>query len=205
MWGGQFTMAGGIAANNIARWDGTSWSALGSGVVYAAGGYTPGVYCLAVSGSTLYAGGAFDTAGGIAANDVASWNGTKWSALGSGTPVVNSMAVYGTNLYVGGTFYNANIGGVAGSTGLAYWNGTKWTGVPGLSFDNALENRAVLIYTLAEYRGSLYVGGVFLGPSGGYGFLSWDGTNYHAVSNWKTSSTSADTVIYDLVVAGDKL
>ena len=28
--GGQFTTAGGVTANNIARWDGTSWSALGS-------------------------------------------------------------------------------------------------------------------------------------------------------------------------------
>jgi trimeric autotransporter adhesin len=42
------------------------------------------VYALAVSGSTLYAGGDFTTAGGIAANYIAQWNGSSWSALGSG-------------------------------------------------------------------------------------------------------------------------
>src|SRR5207237_8615636 len=42
---------------SIAKWDGSSWTALGSGVNYA-------VYALAVSGSDLYAGGTFTTAGG---------------------------------------------------------------------------------------------------------------------------------------------
>ena len=42
------------------------------------------VYALAVSGSDLYAGGEFTTAGGSAANYIAKWNGSSWSALGSG-------------------------------------------------------------------------------------------------------------------------
>ena len=45
------------------------------------------VYALAVSGSTLYAGGDFTTAGGSAANYIAQWNGSSWSALGSGIQV----------------------------------------------------------------------------------------------------------------------
>ncbi|HTE05015.1 MAG TPA: hypothetical protein VK824_02385 [Planctomycetota bacterium] len=35
-------------------------------------------------GPALYAGGAFISAGGVAANSIAKWNGTLWSALGSG-------------------------------------------------------------------------------------------------------------------------
>ena len=42
------------------------------------------VYALAISGSDLYAGGQFTTAGGNAANDIAKWNGSAWSALGEG-------------------------------------------------------------------------------------------------------------------------
>ena len=42
------------------------------------------VQTLAVSGNTLYAGGAFSTAGGVQANNIARWNGTNWSVLGSG-------------------------------------------------------------------------------------------------------------------------
>ena len=30
--GGDFTTAGGVSANRIAKWDGSSWSALGSGM-----------------------------------------------------------------------------------------------------------------------------------------------------------------------------
>jgi len=54
--GGSFTTAGGVPANYIAKWNGSTWSALGSGMNRA-------VDALAVSGSDLYAGGSFTTAG----------------------------------------------------------------------------------------------------------------------------------------------
>ena len=42
------------------------------------------VHALAVSGSNLYAGGEFTTAGGVSANRIAKWDGNSWTALGSG-------------------------------------------------------------------------------------------------------------------------
>jgi hypothetical protein len=54
---GGFTTVGGSAARYVAKWNGSSWSLLGSGM----DNY---VYALAVSGSDLYAGGSFTTAGG---------------------------------------------------------------------------------------------------------------------------------------------
>src|SRR5215472_420041 len=75
--GGAFTNAGGIAANYIAKWNGSTWSALGSGV-------NSYVYALAVSATDVYAGGSFTSAGGTAANNIAKWDGSSWRALGSG-------------------------------------------------------------------------------------------------------------------------
>ena len=79
--GGWFTKAGGVPANRIAKWDGSAWSALGSGMATAT---TLGSLALAVSGTDLYAGGYFTTAGGVPANGIAKWDGSAWSALGSG-------------------------------------------------------------------------------------------------------------------------
>ena len=65
--GGDFTTAGESPAYYIATWDGSSWSALGSGL----GGIYPGVSALAVTGNDVYVGGNFTTAGGRAANNIA--------------------------------------------------------------------------------------------------------------------------------------
>jgi hypothetical protein len=55
-------MAGGVPASNIAKWNGSSWSALGSGI--AGGGPYASVSALAISETNLYAGGWFTKAGG---------------------------------------------------------------------------------------------------------------------------------------------
>jgi hypothetical protein len=68
------------------------------------------VSALAVSGSDLYAGGLFTTAGGSAANYIAKWNGSRWMALGSGMNYqgyVSALAVSGSDLYAGGYFTTA--------------------------------------------------------------------------------------------------
>jgi hypothetical protein len=79
--GGYFTNAGGVAANYIAQWNGSSWSPLGSGM-------NGGVIALAVSGGTLYAGGVFTTAGtnvsAYAAEAIL--NPGNWLALQAGLP-----------------------------------------------------------------------------------------------------------------------
>jgi hypothetical protein len=59
--GGDFITAGGVSANYIAKWNGSSWNALGSGI---GGAYHPYVTALALMGSNLYAGGDFSIAGG---------------------------------------------------------------------------------------------------------------------------------------------
>ena len=105
--GGDFVQAGGISANYIAKWNGTAWSALGTGGV---------VYALTVASSAdLYAGGAFAQAGGTIARCIAKWNGTSWSNLGTGVNTqVNYLAIGPTGkLYAGGTFTTTGDGNKA--------------------------------------------------------------------------------------------
>jgi len=64
--GGTFTKAGGVTANYVARFDGDSWSTLGSGL-------NGPVQAIAVNGSDVYVGGSFSQAGGIPANYIARW------------------------------------------------------------------------------------------------------------------------------------
>src|SRR5262245_31423531 len=66
--GGDFIVAGNVVANRIAKWNGSTWTALGSGM-------NGRVRALAVLGSDLYAAGDFTTAGGVSANYIAKWNG----------------------------------------------------------------------------------------------------------------------------------
>lgn len=128
---GTFTSAGGVPANHIARWDGTSWSALGVGV----GGPNARVSSLAVfddgTGTKLYVGGSFTTAGGITANRVARWNGVNWSAVGSGfNDTVEALRVLefgsGPKLHATGSFSQT---GPTFITRVAVWTGASWASV----------------------------------------------------------------------------
>jgi hypothetical protein len=64
--GGSFTTAGGISANRIATWDGTSWQPLGSGM-------NGEVMSLTVYNGQLIAGGRFTTAGSSVSAYLARW------------------------------------------------------------------------------------------------------------------------------------
>ena len=122
--GGLFSSVDGVPVSNIARWDGNSWSALGSGLA----GNSSYVKALEIDNNgVLYAGGNFRNAGGDKnANRIAKWDGNSWSALGAGiNGSVSSMALDNNDvLYVGGSFSDA--GGVPMQT--AYQNGTVAAG-----------------------------------------------------------------------------
>jgi hypothetical protein len=70
--------------DRVARWTGSAWEPLGSGVSGGVGG-SGGVYALAASpDGSIYAGGSFTTAGGVSANNGARWTGASWEPLGAG-------------------------------------------------------------------------------------------------------------------------
>ncbi len=166
--GGYFTLVGDVVANYVAKWNGSSWSALGSGM----NGY---VYGLAVLGSDVYAGGDFTTAGGSSANNIAKWDGSSWSALGSGmNSYVYALAVSGSNVYAGGSFTTAG-GGAA--TNIAKWNGSSWSAL-GLGMNGG-------VGALAVSGSDLYAGGQFTaaGGSAAANIAKWDGSNWSALGS----------------------
>jgi len=111
--GGGFTTAGGSTANSIAQWDGSSWSALGSGMNFA-------VNALAVSGSTLYAGGDFITAGGKVSAFAA------MASLGDTVVITTDNAAFG---FTNGVF-GFNVSGPAESNVVIDYSTNLETWIP---------------------------------------------------------------------------
>lgn len=151
--GGAFTSAGGVSVNNIARWDGTSWFALGSGSDNGVNGI---VRAFAVVNTDLYVGGSFTTSGGSTANRVARWDGSAWFPLGDGVnDIVYALTAIDTDLYAGGQFTMA--GGSAAS-GIAHWDGVAWSAL-GSGVDGP-------VYSLANDGVDLFAGGNFTSAGG---------------------------------------
>ena len=188
--GGNFTTAGGNSANYIAKWDGSSWSALGSGT-------NNNVYGVAIdSNGEIYAGGIFTTAGGVGANFIAKWDGSNWSALGSGMDSgVRNIATSGNDIYAGGGFTTA--GGVAANR-IAKWDGSNWSALS--------SGTSSTVFALTSNSSDLYAGGQF-GTAGGVGanfIAKWNGSSWSALSSgtdfWVWALATSGT---DLYVGGD--
>ncbi|WP_282118141.1 PQQ-dependent sugar dehydrogenase [Maribacter aquivivus] len=118
--GGNFDTAGGIAATRISLWNGTNWSALGSGT----SGF---VQAMESAGDYLYVGGNFAIAGDQTVNRIARYHkdNNTWEALGTGVSGnVNTITSSGTYIYVGGTFDTASDNG---STDKVVNNIARWS------------------------------------------------------------------------------
>lgn len=173
--GGDFTGVGSTPANNIVEWNGSSWSALGTGIGPASGT----VETLTTDGAgNLYAGGTFTNAGSIMANNIAEWNGSTWSALGPGIDgqVYGLVTDHAGNLYAGGYF--ATAGGVTVNS-IAEWNGSTWS-----ALSTGVSGNGGLVQTLAfDHAGNLYAGGSFTTAGGvtASNIAEWNGTTWSAL------------------------
>jgi hypothetical protein len=172
--GGSFNNAGDISANYIAKWDGTTWSTLGSGM----NGF---VLALAIAGNgDLYAGGNFSTAGGVSANRVARWDGSTWSPVGSGTNgTVRDLEISGTDVYASGDFTAAG-GGSASK--IAKWDGSGWS-----ALGSGMNDRVTAIALSGS--GDLYAGGRFTTAGGvpANKIAKWNGSGWSALGSGVTS------------------
>ena len=204
--GGGFSVAGGllgsggILATNIAKWNGASWSTLGSGEANGVStGQFTSVHGIAVSGSSIFIAGDFTKAAGQDAYYVVKWS-NGFSELGG--EILNGLngdvyaiAVLGDDVYVGGTFTTA--GGMIVNH-IARWDGFAWWPLgagptKGVNGD---------VLALVVSGNDLYVGGAFnmAGENIAVGIAKWDGSNWSAFNNG--SGFGVDGGVHGIAVVG---
>jgi len=179
---GEFTTAGGIAANRVARWDGSSWSPLGAGMNNRVSGllsFDDG------TGPALYATGLFTVAGAVSARRIARWDGLAWTTVGTGIDGTGQcLAAFdagdglGRRLYLGGAL---TLGGFQFPNGVTRWDGTTWTGLGSIGAGTTLGTTATLycLYSHDDGSGapSLFAGGSYThaGEPGDSYLARWQG------------------------------
>ncbi len=191
--GGDFTTAGGVAANRIAIWNENdifgipAWSALGNG-------FNNNVAAIERFNNQIIAGGIFSASGATSLNRIAVWNGSSWQPLGTGlNNSVQALKVYNGSLYVGGTFTTA--GGLS-TGGLARWNGSAWSSVGGFF--------AGSVYALEVHNNELIIAGQFTGLPGSPNIAKYNGSTYSTLGTGGLTGIafSLASVNGDLYVGG---
>ena len=205
---GDFHTAGGVSCQNIASWDGVTWSSVGEGLnndVLALAAFDDG------SGPALYAGGEFTMSAGQTVAYVAKWDGASWTPVGAGmNGPVACLAVHddgsGARLFAGGRFTQAD-GQVTNH--VAAWNGSTWQQVGGGfgGFSSALM-RVNALASFDDGAGSqLYAGGRFLNAGGQQTryIARWDGAGWSEVGGGVEGelSPALDTQVTSLAVVLD--
>ncbi|GAC1384226.1 MAG: hypothetical protein NVSMB42_01890 [Herpetosiphon sp.] len=174
--GGDFTTAGMLTVNGIARWDGRRWNTLSNGLGNAYGG-SGTVNSIATKNGKVYVAGSFSNAGrdskgngGIVATGIAQWDGTSWAPLGNGTGAqqsssatpVNAVSTVGNDVYIGGAFDSVDN---VPARRIARWDGAAWSEVAGgisTCFGSPCTSGSGEVKVLAaDGNGGLYAGGNF--------------------------------------------
>ncbi|MCC6355739.1 MAG: choice-of-anchor D domain-containing protein [Verrucomicrobiae bacterium] len=192
-----------LSANRIARWNGSSWSRLGSATQNGAGSTVSAIAALATN--AVYVGGAFTTvadasSASISARYIALWNGSAWSRLGTASQngpgsQINVIAALSSNaVYVGGLFTtvadasNASIG----ASRIVRWDATtsRWSPTP--AADGGASDT---VNALATAGADLYVGGSFtrIGSTNANRIARWNGSQWFPLGT-ATQNGASDVV-----------
>lgn len=173
---GEFTDAGGnTAADRIARWNGSAWLPLASGLGAQVNALATWDHdANPATADRLVAGGVFLNAGGNGnADRIAFWDGAAWQPLAAGVAAdvfaivaLDSDGAPATakDLFIAGAF--VDVGGNASADRVVRWNGSNWVNL-GTGLNNA--GRALAAH---DPDGSgpatpvLIVGGDFSGAGG---------------------------------------
>lgn len=214
--------AGGLDANHIAKWDGATWTTLGTGMTELVNNNStysglPWVKTLFYdqTNQLLYAGGGFQRANGINVRNIAKYDGTNWSSMAGGfEKEVYAIQKNGENLYIGGQFLADFINSNTNNRHVSNWNGTEW--IP-LGTGVGQESVTQAVLTISSNGNNVFFGGTFYdvanytGPGGIRRFAHWRETisvsNVNEISNSISiyPNPSDDFVNLKNLKVGDKL
>ncbi|MEO6095869.1 MAG: hypothetical protein ABIW76_09345, partial [Fibrobacteria bacterium] len=177
--GGSFQATRYGPALNVARWDGSSWHALGEG-------FAGSVYAILSSGTDMVVGGRSDPAPSLGSgalptgHAIGRWSGTTWNAYGAGLKgAVHDLAEFKGGLYAAGRFHIMPDGP---ECGLAKWDGLNWTAVPYAGTDTLPMDS---VYALTVFKDRLYA----MGRETKWEYpwdealMAWDGATWERVEN----------------------
>ena len=120
---GTFSSIGGVPAIGVAKWNGSSWSALPGGP--PSGGTSLQVFDDG-AGPALFLGGGWPSVGGAPAYSLAKWDGTSWSIPASDwMAVILGLAVFDDG--AGLALYAAGISAPPHSGNVGRWDGANWS------------------------------------------------------------------------------
>ena len=202
---GDFTFFEGLSSvNRIARWDGVSWSPVGSGIgdgmVLRLGSLVP-----AGGAPALLVTGTFGHAGGLAAAGIAAWRGAAWSAPEPSidpVPGVGALEAWDSDgpgpdpatMIAAGDFTDIALD----TRGMTRWTGAAGWSPIGRAPDDAV--RAAAVFD-AGAGPRLFVGGSFsvMGAVPASRIAQWDG------KSWASTGGGTDDDVYALAVFGEDL
>jgi hypothetical protein len=177
---GSFTSIEGVPANAIARFDGSTWHPLGSGLAGT-------VTCVAeLPGGRVVAGGIIAPAGGNPTPRLLGWDGMVWSAFApapsSGIGIEAMVSLPNGAVVVGGSWSTSPF---TGATHVESWDGSNWQ-IIGTAFGvgshrplASLLDLGVLpsgdLIALGDWIGLQPVGNL----AGNNELVRWDGAAWH--------------------------
>lgn len=194
---GTFADTSGQLDRRVARWDGSTWHALGEegfgGKEHAS------IRALAVFGDELVVGGYFSTVDGKPIENLARWDGATWQPFGEGAnKSVRALHVHDGKLFVGGFF--RSVDGVRANR-LAVWDGEQWSTI------SCCIN--LHITSITTYRDDLIVAGMFNCVNGRNfdRIARWDGSEWHPMGKGMGPVNDDDSHgnIFDIAVHHDTL
>ena len=164
---GAFTDSASFIGGNVyvAKWDGTSWSELGAGVLHQDFSYNTQIgVIVGDAGGNLYVTGRMADDSGF--GYIAKWDGVSWSEVGTGIHSLKANNGIRTllidkdgDLCAAGSFTD----GSSYSTGnhyVAKWDGTSWSHLGSGGFTDNIYSSAISAIC-SDDNGNIYAAGTF--------------------------------------------